>query len=343
MEGIRSKTGSIFGMFISDAQMLAACFMILYLGLEAYKMMAGDKKLEIIPLLRPFALGLILVFWISPNSHDSINTGFVGIISYPSRVLTNTSKGMYEAQLDKVELLSRNRYALIDSIATELMSTSLQIERAEEEQRDKKWYELGIDLSAIGDRIAGMWLYVIGRIKMVGFQIIEWIVVTIWQVCIYLVFFLQIIFEGILITLGPLSFAFSILPAFRDAWIQWLARYLSVSLYSCIGYIVLSISLAIMDYALTKEIDIMQQALKSESAFIMYTAYSSGGINAFCVTCLVGAISMLTIPFISTWIINTTGAGHAVAAVTGGTMAVIKAGQKVVSAGTTVATGGIVK
>lgn len=63
-DGLRDKTTVLFGEFIADAQALAAIFMLLYFGVESFKMMSGDKKLEIIPLLRPFALGLVLMFWI---------------------------------------------------------------------------------------------------------------------------------------------------------------------------------------------------------------------------------------------------------------------------------------
>jgi hypothetical protein len=315
-EGLHDKIGILFGEFIGDAQALAACFMLLYFGIESFKIMSGDKKLEIMPLLRPFALGLVLVFWIP----------FIDLIDQPAEYLTATSKAMFNNQLDEVEMLSRNRYALIDSVATELLKTSLEVTRAEDEIKEKKWYEFGIDFSAIGDKIAGLWLYVIGKVKMIFMNIIEFLVVTLWQVCIYLVFFLQIIFQGILAILGPLAIAFSILPAFRDAWIQWISRYISVSLYACIAYIVLSISLVIMQYSLEREIEILEYALTNEAAFIMYTSTSSGGVNMFITTCLLGSITMLTIPFVSTWIVSTTGVGHAIGGMVGGSMAVAKVG-----------------
>ena len=44
---------------------------------------------------------------------------------------------MFTNQLDEVELLSRNRYALIDSVAVELLHTSILVERAENEVQDK--------------------------------------------------------------------------------------------------------------------------------------------------------------------------------------------------------------
>ncbi len=49
--------------FIRDAQTLACIFMLIFFSLKCYEMMAGDKKLEIMPLLRPFALVILLMWW----------------------------------------------------------------------------------------------------------------------------------------------------------------------------------------------------------------------------------------------------------------------------------------
>lgn len=173
--------------------------------------------------------------------------------------------------------------------------------------------------------IAGLYVYVVAKVKMIMFNIIEFIVVTFWQVCTYFVFFLQIIFTGILVILGPLAFAFSVLPAFRDAYIQWIARFVSVSLYSCIAYIVLSISLVVMQYGIEREIEILEYALRNEAAFVMYVGMTSGGVNSFLLTALLGAFAMLTIPFVSTWIVSTTGVGQAVGGMVGGAAIATKA------------------
>ena len=45
-DGLRDKTTVLFGEFIADAQALAAIFMLLYFGVESFKMMSGDKKLD---------------------------------------------------------------------------------------------------------------------------------------------------------------------------------------------------------------------------------------------------------------------------------------------------------
>lgn len=88
-EGINDKLTVLMGEFITDSQALAAAFMLMYFGLESFKMMSGDKKLEIIPLLRPFAFGLILMLW----------NPFIETISYPGEVLTATSKSMFKTRI----------------------------------------------------------------------------------------------------------------------------------------------------------------------------------------------------------------------------------------------------
>ena len=308
-EGIRQTTTGLFGEFISDAQALAAVFMLLYFGIKSFEMISGDKKLEIMPLLRPFALGLVLMFWIP----------FVEVISYPGEVFARNSKNMFNDQLTDVEMLSRNRYALVDSVSLELANTVFEIEWAEDEAKDKAWYDFGIDIfEGVGKSIGGLYVYVVSKFRLLLLNIAEFGVVTFWQFCVYFVFFLQIIFTAVLIILGPLAFAFSVLPAFWDSYINWLSRFISVSLYSSIAYIVLSVSLVLVRYALETEIDTINHVLNNEAAFIMYVGMSSGGVNSFMVTLLVGAFAMLTIPIISTWVVATSGVGQAVGGFVGG-------------------------
>jgi len=65
--------------------------------------------------------------------------------------------------------------------------------------------------------------------------------------------------------------------------------------------------------------------LESEAAFVMYVGMTSGGVNSFLLTALLGAFAMLTIPFVSTWIVSTTGVGQAVGGMVGGAAIATKA------------------
>ena len=74
-----------------------------------------------------------------------------------------------------------------------------------------------------------------------------------------------------------------------------------------------------------KEIEILEYALRNEAAFVMYVGMTSGGVNSFLLTALLGAFSMLTIPFVSTWIVSTTGVGQTVGGMVGGAAIATKA------------------
>jgi hypothetical protein len=316
-QGLWAKSVDDWDLFIVDAQALACVFMLLYFAAKAYPMMAGDKPLELMPLLRPFALALVIIFWVE----------FVTTITYPFDTITNTARGKFYEQLDDIEALARHRYALIDSVSMELITTSLEVERAEDENRsmgEKILSAVGIDLEEIANRISGLWLLVQARLKFTFCMLIERIVIIFFQFCTYIVFFLQIIFASVMVILGPIAFALSVLPAFRDTYIYWLSRYIGISLYSAVGYVILSVSLLILEYGLEKEIEILQYVLNNEAAFFMYVTKMSGDITLFVVTALVGGVSMLTVPVVSTWIVQTSGAGQAIGTMAGGTMAAAK-------------------
>ena len=74
-----------------------------------------------------------------------------------------------------------------------------------------------------------------------------------------------------------------------------------------------------------EEEEILEYALRNEAAFVMYVGMTSGGVNSFLLTALLGAFAMLTIPFVSTWIVSTTGVGQAVGGMVGGAAIATKA------------------
>lgn len=288
--------------FTSDAQALCAIFMLLYFGIKSYGMIAGDERLEIMPLLRPFALAMVIMLW-SP---------FIDLINFPLEVVSDKSRALFDDRIDAVDAVSKQRMALIDSVAIRLIESSTELEEVQQGANDAAWYEsLGIDFNVLFDQMKGYFILIMAKFRFFFVQIIEYLVITIFQLCSYLIFFLQIIFAGILIILGPFSFAFSVLPGFKDAYIYWLARYISVSLYSAIGYIIMGLSMVLVQYGMEREIELLRYVLNNEAAFIFYVSQNDGGSNFFIVTLLIGGLTMLTVPIISTWIISTSGVGNA--------------------------------
>src|SRR3546814_10279885 len=76
-------------------------------------------------------------------------------------------------------------------------------------------------------------------LQLLATAIMETLAVWILRICVYIIFIVQVIYSTVLIILGPFSVAMSILPAFRDSFSTWIARFISVNLYAGIAYLVM--------------------------------------------------------------------------------------------------------
>ncbi|WP_317128743.1 hypothetical protein [Mucilaginibacter gracilis] len=128
---------------------------------------------------------------------------------------------------------------------------------------------------------------------------------------------IQIIYSSILVILGPFAVAASILPAFRDSFSTWIARFISVSLYSGIGYLIMYLCGLMQEYALQSEISKYQVLVGTNGTaadMAKMAVFAGNGILSFgtvIVVFLIGAVCMFTVPSISTWIISTSGISSA--------------------------------
>ncbi|UZS00017.1 plasmid transfer protein [Chondrinema litorale] len=305
IEGLFNRLVTETSIFLNDAQALCAIFMLLYFGLKSYGMIAGDKRLELVSLLRPFALTLVIIFWPS----------FITIMNFPAEIITDKSKALVTDRIDEIDAIQLERRTKMAEIARKLIEDSAELEQFDNSDDDDWLAWTGVDFGKIFDEIKGYYIILLSKLRWVVVESLEFIVVSIFQACSYLIFFLQVIFAAILIILGPFSFAFSILPGFRDAYLTWMSRYISVSLYSGIGYIVMSLSLLLIRYGLEKELVLLDFVLKDEAAFFFYISSNDGSANFYLVSLIIGALAMLSIPVISTWIVSTSGIGNAVSTV----------------------------
>ena len=126
---------------------------------------------------------------------------------------------------------------------------------------------------------------------------------------------LQIIYSTVLITLGPFAVAISILPAFRDSFTTWVARFISVNLYVGVAYLVLYLVGIMQEYTMAVEINKYKTLLDGTGGGMEKLAWlASNGILSFgmvIVSSVVGAIAITTVPSISTWIVSTSGISSA--------------------------------
>lgn len=331
LSGYTQKLSTMYEDYINDATALCAIFMIVYFSLKSYEMMVGAKKLDIIALLRPFALLMVILYW----------TPFVAFVGYPAQLIMENSKSTYEANMKEVNLAEKQRQEYMIAVYQKLVIGSKEAQDVENTS-NSTWKEKMMDFGKdVLNAAKSVWVSVTStfaliRAEMVFYlgKIIEFLVLCIFRACIYLIMFIQIVFSAILIILGPFSFAISILPAFKDAYVTWISRFISVSLYSGIGYLVLNIVMSLVLLCLQMENDKFKYLLASNNdiTFQAWAAYySPGSLGYFLVALLVGSVSMLTVPTISTWIVNTAGISSAVSTAGRGTVTtlgnVTKAGK----------------
>lgn len=313
VEELRKAIIPIFDVFIKDAQALAAVFMIIFFALKSYEMMSGDKQLEVMPLLRPFGLLMIIIWWGT----------FVQIVAYPTEVIARKAKEKFFIEQEKVNDLRFRRAELQMKVVNELYSLSAEAEVAKNDA-EKANEHVGFLDSAWDDFKGAVINPVIEyqkrveiSMKLLATQIAELFGLWTLRTGVFLIFIIQVIYASILIILGPFAVAASILPAFRDSLSTWIARFISVNLYLGIGYIIMLLVTVFQNFAMRSEIAKYQELVgldgMSPNAGAL-AVFNNNGLLSFgtvIVSYLIGAIAMFTVPSISTWIISTSGISSA--------------------------------
>ncbi|NCD68292.1 plasmid transfer protein [Mucilaginibacter agri] len=314
LKGLKDSVWNHFDLFITDAKALAAILMIIFFAIKSYEMMVGDKRMEIMPLLRPFGLAMIILWWGT----------FVKVLAFPTDLVANQTEQMFQSEQTIVNDLRLNRANLMLAVANSLYTFQAQTEVAEKES--DTWYGQAWDavtstikqgISTVVSPLIELKNRLTIGMQLLFTQLLELLGIWILRTSVYVIFMLQIIYSTILIILGPFAVAASILPAFRDSFSTWIARFISVNLYSGIAYLIMYIIGLMQEYALTSEISKYQELVGKDglSANLEKMAWFAGnGVLSFgtvMITFLIGAICMFTVPSISTWIISTSGVSSA--------------------------------
>ncbi|NOW95964.1 plasmid transfer protein [Mucilaginibacter sp. SG564] len=314
LKGLKNSVWTHFDLFITDAKALSAIFMIIFFAIKSYEMMVGDKQLEIMPLMRPFGLAMVILWWGT----------FVKVIAFPTDVVANQTEQMFNSEQTTVDNLRLNRANLMLAVANSLYTYQAQTQVAEKES--DTWYGQAWDsvtstvkqgistvvspLLELKNRLeVGMQLLITQMLELIGIWIL--------RIAVYVIFMIQIIYSTILIILGPFAVAVSILPAFRDSFSTWIARFISVNLYNGIAYLIMYLTGLMQEYALTSEISKYQELVGKDGLnanLEKMALFAGNGLLSFgtvIIVFLIGAICMFTVPSISTWIISTSGISSA--------------------------------
>jgi hypothetical protein len=200
LSGLKDSIWSNFDLFITDAKALAAIFMIIFFAIKSYEMMAGDKKLEVMPLLRPFGLAMVILWW----------GGFAKMIAFPTDLVSNETQQMFTSEQDNVNQLRFQRADLMKQVADSLYTFQAQTEVAAKES--DTWYGKAWDAvtSTVKEGISTVVAPLLElkarlqiSIQLLLTQLLELLGIWVLRFAVYVIFLIQIIYSSILIILGP--------------------------------------------------------------------------------------------------------------------------------------------
>lgn len=264
---------------INMARAIGGIAAFFYISKRIYEQLIADNPVYILPLLRPFALLLVITFW-GP---------FVNLLMVPTKGLTNLSEAVYA---DKKHIVKQK----LDEKQQAILTTDFPIFYENEEKEAQLW-DKGINLLLTTYNI------VTGRAlqNQINFYIMDAIrqfFETIFEVLVYLIAFLRTVFCILLVIFGPLVFALSIFDGFQDNYLQWIARFINVNLYLPIALLILSLVQEILIFVLDTEI----AQINALPVYQPQLFYVSNLIVPIC-----GIIGMALVPKIASWIVQASG------------------------------------
>lgn len=296
---------------VGVAKGIAGFGALFYIAYRVWQSLSRAEPIDVFPLLRPFALGLCIMFF-PTIVLDTINNVMSPVVKGTNQILQSQTLNMNEYQANK------------DRIETETIRRNPEYAYlVDNEAFDQKLNELGVlggyEINQMYEDRAFF------SLKRLIQKIFREILELIFEAVSLVIDTLRTFFLIVLSILGPLAFAFSVWDGLHASLTSWLTRYLSVYLWLPVSDLFSSILARIQVLMISRDIEQL-----SDPSFI-----PDGSNGIYIVFLLIGIIGYFTIPTVSNWIVQAGGgasnygkninqtatkAGNVVAGATGATV-----------------------
>lgn len=270
------------------AKGLAGLGALFFVALKVWQALSRAEPIDVYPLLRPFALGLCIMFF---------PTIVLGTINAVLRPIVQGTHSILEDQVLDLNNLQEKKDLLEHEAMIRNPETAYMVS---DEEFDKKLDELGWSPSDIGT-MAGMYMdrqtYQIEKI------IKEWfrnLLEILFQAAALVIDTIRTFFLIVLSILGPIAFAISVWDGFQSTLTQWITRYVSVYLWLPVADLFSSMLARIQSLIIERDIEML-----ADPAFIPDTSNT-----VYIIFMIIGIVGYFTIPTVTGWIIQTGGAGN---------------------------------
>lgn len=267
---------------IGVAKGVAGLGALFYVAYRVWKSLASAEPIDVFPLLRPFAIGLCIMFF------PTVVLGTINAVMSP--VVTG-AHGILESQMTNVEYLQQER----DALEYEARVREGKEWLVNDEIYEQKLSELG--LRQIGTEISMRWEHGWHTIKMWFRQLVSDFFELLYNAAGLTIDTLRTFFLVVLAILGPLSFALSVYDGFQPTLTNWISRYISVYLWLPVA--------DIFSAVLSK---IQALMLESDIALLQDPNYIPDGLDGvYIIFLIIGIIGYFSVPTVAEWIIQSGG------------------------------------
>ena len=263
------------------AKGIAGLGALFYVAAKVWQALARAEPIDVYPLLRPFAIGLCIMFF-PTFVLGTINTVLSPVVKGCHGMLETQTFDMnkYREQKDKLEFEANKRNP----------ETAYLVDK---EEFDKKLDELGW---SAGDLITMGGMYIDRAEYRMKQNIRRWfqeLLELLFQSAGLVIDTIRTFFLIVLSILGPIAFAISVYDGFQSTLTQWITRYISVYMWLPVSDLFSSVLARIQVLMLTKDIEAM-----SDPTFI-----PDSSNTVYMVFLIIGIFGYFTIPTVANWII----------------------------------------
>lgn len=268
------------------AKGIAGLGALFYVAYRVWQSLARAEAIDVFPLLRPFAIGLCIMFF------PTVVIGTINGVLSP--VVQGTNK-MMEAQTVDMDNFAAQRDRLEYEAMKRNPETAYLVDDAE--------FDAKLKLMGVTDiaKTAGMYLErgLYNTRKWIQ-NAIRNILELLFQAAALVIDVIRTFFLVVLSILGPIAFALSVWDGFQSSLTQWLMRYISVYLWLPVSDLFSTILAKIQVLMLQKDIDRMETDpnFSLEATDAIYIIFM-----------LIGIIGYFTVPTVAGWIVQAGGGG----------------------------------
>lgn len=271
------------------AKGIAGLGALFYVAAKVWQSLARAEPIDVYPLLRPFALGLCIMFF-PTIVLGTINGVMSPVVQGTHRMLENQTLDMneYRKQKDKLEY-----EAMMRNPETAYLVNN--------EEFDKQLDELGwspADMMVM----SGMYIERAGyNIKKSVRDFFREILELLFASASLILDTLRTFFLIVLAILGPIAFAISVWDGFQSTLTQWISRYIGVYLWLPVSDLFSSILAKIQVLMLQNDISELQNNPN-------FSIEASNGM--YMIFMIIGIVGYFSVPTVASWIIQAGGAGN---------------------------------